>query len=108
MVGVELEFIGHKLEQAFFYLVDIFSRCDAGTVGDAEYVRVYGDGRVPEGGVEDDVGGLASDARQVLKLLAGLRHFPIVARNEQVAGLDDVFCLRMKQADGADVALQLV
>ena len=108
MVGVELEFVGYELEQALLDLVDVFAGGEAGAVGDAENMRVHGDGRLAESGVEYDIGGLAPHARQGFEGLARLRYFATVSRNEQAAGFDDVPGLGLVQAYGADVGDELV
>ena len=64
MVRVELELIGNKLEQFFFYLEYIFARRNTSAVGDAEYMRVYCDRRVPEGDIQDYICSFTSNPRQ--------------------------------------------
>ena len=43
---------------------------EAGAVGDAEHMRIDGDGRFAEGGVEHHIRRLAPDARQAFELFA--------------------------------------
>ena len=56
------EFLRYQAQQAFLHLVDVLAGRYTRAVGDAKDVCVDGDGRLAEGGVEDDVGCLASNA----------------------------------------------
>ena len=58
------EFLRDEPQQPFLDLQRSLAGRDAGAVGDPEDVRVDRDRRFPERGIEDDVGGLAADARQ--------------------------------------------
>src|SRR3546814_1183107 len=69
-------------------------------------MRVDGDGRLAEGDVEHDVGGLAPDTRQALQRLAVARHLPAMLFDELSAERDDVLRLGVEQADRADVVAQ--
>ena len=57
-----------RLRHAFFELgldrFDIFARCKADAVADAEDVRIDRERFLAEGGVEHHVGSLATDSRQ--------------------------------------------
>ncbi len=62
MVGVMPEAFRHKPRQTLFDGPHRAPRGQAQTIGDPKDVGIDGDGRLPEGGVQDDVRGLASDA----------------------------------------------
>ena len=66
VVGVVAEPFGHEPRQALLDCAHRATRGQAQAIGDPEDVGVDGDGRLPEGGVQDDVRGLASDAGQGL------------------------------------------
>ncbi len=78
MVGVVQEFRGDELQQFLFHFEHVLARCQSGAVGDAEDMRVDGDGRLAEGGVENDIGGLAADTGQGFKRGAVFRNFAAV------------------------------
>ncbi len=58
---------------------------EAGAVGDAEDMRVDGDGWLAEGSVQHDIGGLAPDAGQRLQRLAIMRHLAAMALDQDPA-----------------------
>jgi hypothetical protein len=66
-------------------------------------VRVDRDGGLAECGVQDDVGGLAPNARQRLERGPGGGNLAAVARDQRLAGGDEVLCLAVEEADGLDV-----
>ena len=82
MMRVAAEGLRDDLLELRFDLVDILAGSEAGAVADAEDVRVDGEGFLAEGGVEDDVGGLAADARKFLELFAGTRDFAAMTIDE--------------------------
>src|SRR5690625_375316 len=108
VVGVAAECVGNRLDQLVLHRAHGLAGRQAGAVGDAEDVRVHGNGRFAEGGVEDHVGGLAADAGQRLQFLARARNLAAVVFDQDAAGGDDVFGLVVVQADGVDVALESV
>ena len=67
MVGVAAERLRDDLFELRLDFVDVLAGREAGAVADAEDVGVDGEGLLAERGVEDDVGGLSSDARQFLQ-----------------------------------------
>ena len=73
-----------------------------------EDMRVDGDRRLAEGGVEHDVGRLAPDAGQRFERLAIGRHLAAVLLDQDPAGLDQVLCLVAVEAERADGFAQLV
>ncbi len=78
MVCMLTEFLGDDFVELLLNGERRASGCEASTVSDPEYVCVYGDGRLAEGRVENDVGGLTADARQGLERLAAARHAPVM------------------------------
>ena len=106
MVRVLFEFIRHKFNQAALDRLNVFSRRDAGAVGDTEVVRIDCNGRFAKRNVEHHVGSLAADAGQGFERFAGGRHFAAVLLNQHAAGGDDVVGLGFVEADGGDVRCQ--
>ena len=103
MVG-RLEKLGrYELQQFVLYHADSFAGGESGTVGDAKDVRIDGHGRFTESRVHHDVGGLASNARQLLERLPAARHLPGVLLQQRLAGGDDVFGLVIKKTDRLDI-----
>ena len=78
MVGVAAERLRHDFLELGLHLVHGLAGSEAGAVANAEDVRVDRKGLLAEGGVEDDVGGLASDAGERLQLFARLRDLAAV------------------------------
>jgi hypothetical protein len=74
----------------------------AGAVAHPEDVRVDGEGLLVEGGVENDVGRLPPDSRQLLQLFACARHLAAMVADERFGQGDDVLGLGVEQADGLD------
>src|SRR5690554_7861384 len=59
VVGVLAELLRHVAQQLLLHFDHVLALGDAGAVGDPEDMGVHGDGGLAEGGVENDVGGLA-------------------------------------------------
>ena len=109
MVRVELEFVRREFRSSrCLDLGHVLAWREAGAVGDAEDVRVDRDHRLAEGGVEHDVGGLASDARQRLERLAVARHLAAVLAHQDLGERDDVLRLVVEKAERADVRNEAV
>ncbi len=66
-------------------------------------MRIDGNRRLAECGVQDHVRGLATHAGQCFELGASVRNLAAVLVEQDPAGLDDVLCLGVEQADGLDV-----
>jgi len=66
VVGVAAEGLGDDLLELRFDLLDTLAGGEDGAVADTEAMGVDGEGLLAEGGVEDDVGGLAADAGKFL------------------------------------------
>ena len=95
-------------EQSFFDFQRGFARCDTGAVGNPENMRIDGDGCFAEGGIQDDVGGLAADPGQAFEFDPGARDLARIFFLEHAAGGDDVFRLGVVQTDAADVFFQAI
>ena len=74
MMRVQLEFVGHELQQLLFYSQHIAPGRDAGAVGNPEYMRIDRDGWLGKRDIEHHVGGFAADAGQRLQRFARLRY----------------------------------
>jgi len=83
-------------------VVDRLPGCEAGAVADAEDVGVNRKGLFAEGGIEDNIRSLATDAWQRLQLLAGSRDLALVIVDQRLAKRDDVLRLGIEQADRLD------
>lgn len=92
--------------QFAFNLSYILAWGEPSPVGDAEDMGIDCDGGVTKGGVENNIGGLAANARQLLKGLSGLRNLAGVLFNQQATGLDDVLGLGVVETNGFDETLQ--
>jgi hypothetical protein len=102
MVRVAAERLWHDLLKLGLDDIDGLARREAGAVANPEDVRVDGEGFLTERGVEDDVGGLAADARKLLKLFSIPRHLRTKAIDQSPREGDDVFRLGVEQTDGFD------
>ena len=78
-----------------------FAEADA--VGDAEYMRVDGDGVVAQRAIEPDICGFAADAGEGLQFLARVGNLSAEIVDQYLAELDDIAGLGVEQADGFDV-----
>jgi len=85
VVRVAAERLGHDLVEPSLDLVRRFAGCEAGAVADAEHVGVDGERLFAPGRVEDDIGGLATDAGQGLQLFARARDFAAELVDERLA-----------------------
>ena len=108
VMRVLLEFVGDEFQEPLLDFVDVLAGREAGPVGDAEDVRVHGDRRLAEGGVQHDVGRLAPDARQRLERVARRGNVAAVFADEDFRQCDDVLRLVAEEPDGVDVRDQAV
>jgi len=108
VVRVAAERLGYDLLELGFHVVDRLARREARAVADAIDVRVHGERLLAERRVEDDVGGLATDASERLELLPGARDLAAVVRDQRLAKRNDVLRLGVEQADGLDRIAQPV
>ena len=76
MMGMGVALRRHRCVEHLLDLERGLAGSEAGAVADAEEMGVDGDGRLAEGDVEDDIGGLAADAGQRLEGLAIARNLP--------------------------------
>src|SRR5580700_10241269 len=102
VMGVQPVALRHDFQQLHFDVERGLADRQPGAIANAEDVGVDGDGRLAEGDVEHDVGGLAADARQGFQRLAVVRNFAAVFFNELARKTDDIFGLGAKKADGLD------
>ncbi len=86
----------HELEELLLDFLGRFSRGEARAIGDAEDVRVDRNCRLSECDVEDDVGGLAADARQSFERGAVGGNTAAVFRQQDLRQSDDVLRLVAK------------
>ena len=66
MVSIQPEWLRDGLFQLELDLERVLARREPGSVADPEDVRVHRERLFMEGGIQDDIGGLAADARQFL------------------------------------------
>jgi len=102
VVGVAAKGLRDDLLELGFDRLDILARREAGAVAHPEDVGVDREGLFAERGVEHDVGGLAPDAGERLKLLARPRNLAAVAIDQCPAEGEDIVGLGVEQADGLD------
>lgn len=102
MVRVAAERLGDDLIQLGFDFVDVLSRSETGAIADAEHMRVYRERFLAEGGVENDICGLAPNAGKRLQLLARARNLSAVLADQRLAECNQVFGLGVEQPDRLD------
>ena len=101
VVGIQLVLVGHVPEQRFLNGEYVLAGRESRAIPDAEDMGVDGDGRMPKGGVENNVGGFPPDAWQGLKRFPVIRHCAAMPLHQQPACRDNVPCLGVEQPDGA-------
>ena len=104
MVSIAPEGLGHDLLELGFDLIDGLAGGESGAVADPEDVRVDSEGFGTEGGVEDDVGSLAADARKFLEKFPISRHLAAEALDQRARERDHIFGLSVEQTDAFDRA----
>jgi hypothetical protein len=102
VVGVAAKRLWHDLLELGLDDVDVLAGREAGAVADPEDVGVDGEGFLTERGVEDDVGGLAADARKFLELFSISGDPGTEPIDQGLREGDDVFRLGIEQTDGFD------
>ena len=105
---VLLELVRRHSHESFLNVQRRLAFRDAGAVGDTKYMRVDGDCRFAEGGVEYDVGRFSSDPGQRLQFIACPRHFARVLLDEHAASRYDIAGFSVEKADGAYIWGQAV
>ena len=109
MMSVAAEGLGDDLFEPGFHFVDVLAGREAGAVAHSEDVGVDRESLLAESGVEDDIGGLAADAGELLQQFARSRHLAAEAVDQRLAERDDVPGLGVEQTDGFDrVSQQLL
>ena len=83
VVRIQLEFIRHQSQQAFFNLKHGLSRCDAGAITDPEDMGVNCNGWLPEGRIQDDVGSFPSYPGKLFQLIPVAGNLTAVVLNQQ-------------------------
>ena len=106
VMGVQYELFGHSFQQCFFHRQCIPSRRDTGTVGYPEYVGVHGNGGFPKSRIQYYAGGFSANSRQRFEFFPGAGHLTVMPVNQLLAGLDDILCLDIEQADSPDIFFQ--
>ena len=90
MMGVALGLVRNDALELLLDFQRRFAGRKAGAVADPEEMGVDGDGRVTEGDVENDIGGLPTDARQGLQVGAVFGHRRSVLFDQLPRQGDDV------------------
>jgi hypothetical protein len=96
----------HDLQQLEFDRQRRPADGQAGAVGHPENVRVDGDRRLAESGIEDHVGGLAADTGQGLQRCTRRWNLAAMTVEQLPTGGDDVPRLALVEPDAADVRRQ--
>jgi hypothetical protein len=102
VVSVTAEGLGDDPFKLGFDLVDGLSGCQASAIADSEHMGVHGEGLFAERRVQNDVGGLAAHAWQLLKLFAGARDLSAMPIDQRLAQRDDILRLGIEQSDRLD------
>src|SRR3990170_898989 len=103
VMAVVLVALGHDAFELELDLERRLAGCQPGAVGHPEGMGVDADGRLAEGGVEHDIGGLPPDAGQGHQNLAAVRHFAAMLGDELARQGNQVLCLVAKEPDGLDL-----
>ncbi len=106
MVRMAPEGPRYEPAEPVFHFPDRAPRRKPQPVGNTKNVGIDGDRLFTKCRVQNDVGRLASHARQRLQSRAIVRHLPAVLLDQLPAGLQDVGRLGVVQADRRDVALK--
>ena len=99
---IQSERLRDGLFQLELDLERVLARREPGSVADPKDVRVDRERLFVEGGVEDDIGGLAADAGQFLQLFASAGNLAAMIADQCLRQSDDVFRLRVEQPDRLD------
>ena len=102
MVSVAPEGLRDDLLELGLDIIDIFTRSEAGSVADAEHVRVDRERLLAERRIENDVGGLATDPGKLLQLFTGTGNIAAIFVDQRLAEGDDILGLGVEQADRFD------
>jgi CysZ protein len=106
MMGMALALRRHHGVEHLLDLGRGLAGSEAGPVADPEQMGVDGDGRLAEGGVEDDIGGLAADAGQRLEGGAIARNLPAMPLDQHLRERDHVLGLGAVEPDRADMVAE--
>lgn len=107
-MGIQHELPRRQFRQALLDFEWRLSLRQAGAVRNPKYVRVHGDRGFSKSRIQYDIGCFTSDAGECLKFVSRTRNFTSMFVQQQAAGFDDIFRLRIVESDGFDVFLQTV
>src|ERR1700737_3757953 len=93
----------HEFQQLFLNLTYGPAGCQSRAVGDPKYMGVHRNSGFAERRVQNDVGGLSADPRQLLEFLARRGYRAGVPLEQEPAGGNDVLGLAVVQPDRLDV-----
>ena len=99
MVRVPAKWLWNDLLEFRLDLVDGPARSKAGTVANAKDVGVDRKGLFSKGGIEDHIGGLATNAWKCLKLLPRRGDVPAMTLDQRLAERNDIPGLGVEQPD---------
>src|ERR1700733_14339928 len=99
MVSVLAKLLGCRRKQRLLDRERCLARGKPRAIGDPKYMRIDANGRLAEDHVEDDVGGLAPDARQGFERGALARYLAIVQFDELTGERCQVLGLHIVQAN---------
>ena len=106
-MGMTNEFLWRHFFKFFLYSEGRLPFSQARPVSDTKQVRVDGNGGLTKGNVEDHVGRLAADTRQLHESLSVPGHGAGVLVDEHLTEFDDIPGFRIKEADGLDMVFDL-
>src|SRR5829696_5708638 len=104
---VALVFVRYHRVELFLDLKWCLAGGEPGAIADAENVRVDCNGRLAEGDVENDIGGLAPYTGQRLQRFARRRHLAAMLLDQLLRQRDDILGLSAVEADSLDVVAHL-
>ena len=102
MVSVPPEGLGNDPVELCFDLLGSLSRGKPGSIADPEDMGIDRKGLLPEGSVENHVGGFPANSGECLQLVSCPRDLAAIVIDERPAERDHVLRLGVEQADGLD------
>ena len=105
---VSAERLRYDLLELRFDFLRCFARCEARSVGDAEYMRVDGESFFPESGVQNHVCRFAADSGERLKLFTGAWNLTAEVADQRLRQGDDILCLGIEQANRLDLLAKCI
>lgn len=101
-MGVSPKAFRYDACEAIFNLPHGLSGGQTESVRNSKDVGIHGNRGFPEGGIQNHVGGFASDTRERLKTLAFMGYFTAIITHERCAGFQNIAGLGVVEADGVD------